>query len=424
MCMSNPRTCCRITTPSVVVPQGTTTIFWDPHELANVLGLDGMRYAVEATRDLPLRFIVQASSCVPAAPGLEISGADFKAAEIRELMSWPEVAGLAEVMDMRAVLEAQPRMIGILERGAGVGQDHRGPCARPHRAGAAGLSVRRHFRRPRDHLGRRCAGKAARRLHRRNSRLARLPASRCRRRHQHAAGHSDQPDDLHRRRVSRRSGRPWRHQRRAAAADPLRPRPAAGDPLRHHQQRDPPAARRSRPDRGGTARRPRRARRSAARSWSTRVYANGRHVATGGQHARAARAGLAAAGREHHEDCAAHARRFPSAGAGRRQRPRASCAPSRARASIPGARPRSRCATALPWCRTTSALMTIVHRHGRNDREPADWRSSKAGIAGAAPSPAPIRTIPTTSSCYGHDAGEHAARRQHRDRAWTAASWW
>jgi adenine deaminase len=100
---------------SVVVPQGTTTIFWDPHELANVLGLDGIRYAVAATRNLPLRFIVQASSCVPAAPGLEISGADFQAGEIQELMSWPDVAGLAEVMDMRAVLERQPRMMGILE---------------------------------------------------------------------------------------------------------------------------------------------------------------------------------------------------------------------------------------------------------------------------------------------------------------------
>lgn len=119
---------------SVVVPQGTTTIFWDPHELANVIGLDGIRYAVAATRNLPLRFIVQASSCVPAAPGLEISGADFKADEIRELMSWPDVAGLAEVMDMRAVLEAQPRMMGILEAANAAGKiiegharDLRGP---------------------------------------------------------------------------------------------------------------------------------------------------------------------------------------------------------------------------------------------------------------------------------------------------------
>ena len=51
---------------------------------------------------------------MPAAPGLEISGADFEAEEIRELLSWPEIAGLAEVMDMRAVLEAHPRMVGIL----------------------------------------------------------------------------------------------------------------------------------------------------------------------------------------------------------------------------------------------------------------------------------------------------------------------
>src|SRR6266513_1558761 len=70
---------------AVVVPQGTTTIFCDPHELANVLGVAGSRYAVEASRGLPLRVIVQASSCVPAAPGLEVSGADFTAPEIREL---------------------------------------------------------------------------------------------------------------------------------------------------------------------------------------------------------------------------------------------------------------------------------------------------------------------------------------------------
>ena len=107
---------------SVVVPQGTTTIFCDPHELANVLGIEGVRFAVEATRGLPLRFIVQAPSCVPAAPGLELAGADFQAAEIRELLSWPEIAGLAEVMDMRAVLEGQPRMAGILREAIASGK--------------------------------------------------------------------------------------------------------------------------------------------------------------------------------------------------------------------------------------------------------------------------------------------------------------
>jgi adenine deaminase len=107
---------------AVVVPQGTTTIFCDPHELANVLGVAGARWAVDATRGLPLRFIVQASSCVPAAPGLEIAGADFQAAEIRELLAWPEIAGLAEVMDMRAVLDAHPRMVGILSEALASGK--------------------------------------------------------------------------------------------------------------------------------------------------------------------------------------------------------------------------------------------------------------------------------------------------------------
>src|SRR5262245_66503807 len=60
---------------SVVVPQGTTTIFCDPHELANVLGVAGVRWAVAPSRGLPLRFIVQASSSLPAAPGFELAAA-------------------------------------------------------------------------------------------------------------------------------------------------------------------------------------------------------------------------------------------------------------------------------------------------------------------------------------------------------------
>jgi adenine deaminase len=106
----------------VVLPQGTTTIFCDPHELANVLGVEGVRWAVTASRNLLLRFIVQASSTVPAAPGLELSGADFHAPEIREMLAWPEVAGLAEVMDMRAVLDASPRMVGILSEALASGK--------------------------------------------------------------------------------------------------------------------------------------------------------------------------------------------------------------------------------------------------------------------------------------------------------------
>ncbi|MCG8272721.1 amidohydrolase family protein [Aquamicrobium sp. NLF2-7] len=100
-----------------VVPQGTTTICWDPHEVANVLGLEGVRWAVEASRNLPLRILVLAPSSVPSAPGIETAGASFGEDEMREMLSWSEVAGVAEVMDMRGVLDRSPRMSGIVQAG-------------------------------------------------------------------------------------------------------------------------------------------------------------------------------------------------------------------------------------------------------------------------------------------------------------------
>ncbi|HTR65334.1 MAG TPA: adenine deaminase C-terminal domain-containing protein [Terriglobales bacterium] len=100
-----------------VVAQGTTTVFYDPHELANVLGLAGVRYAIEASRGLPLRFLCAAPSCVPSAEGLETASAEFGGAEMREMLSWGEVAGVAEVMDMRGVLQQTPRMAEIVAAG-------------------------------------------------------------------------------------------------------------------------------------------------------------------------------------------------------------------------------------------------------------------------------------------------------------------
>ncbi len=100
-----------------VLPRGTTTIFCDPHELANVCGVAGVRYTVEASRGLPVRFIVQAPSCVPPIPGLELSGADLFKADIEEMLAWPEVGGLAEVMDMGGVLDRHERMVGVVEAG-------------------------------------------------------------------------------------------------------------------------------------------------------------------------------------------------------------------------------------------------------------------------------------------------------------------
>ena len=106
----------------VVVPQGTTTIVWDPHEIGNVSGLPGLRWAIDAGRDLPLRILTLAPSCVPSAPGLERTGAEFGPDEMREMLRWPEIAGVAEVMDMRGVLERGPRARGIVDAGLASGK--------------------------------------------------------------------------------------------------------------------------------------------------------------------------------------------------------------------------------------------------------------------------------------------------------------
>ncbi|WP_192458221.1 adenine deaminase [Musicola keenii] len=106
----------------IVVAQGTTTLFWDPHELANVLGVEGVRYAVQASRNLPLRVICAAPSSVPSTPGLEMSGADFAGDEMTTMLGWPEIAGVAEVMDMHGVLNGSERMQAILNAGLASGK--------------------------------------------------------------------------------------------------------------------------------------------------------------------------------------------------------------------------------------------------------------------------------------------------------------
>ncbi|WP_431283800.1 adenine deaminase [Humitalea sp. 24SJ18S-53] len=121
---------------SVVVPAGTTTCVWDPHELANVAGLDGVRWARDAARGLSLRTIIAAPSCVPSAPGLEVAGAEIGPAEMAEMLRWDGVFGVAEVMDMAGVLDAAPRMAGIVAAGMAAGQNVQG-----HARGLAGADL-------------------------------------------------------------------------------------------------------------------------------------------------------------------------------------------------------------------------------------------------------------------------------------------
>ena len=86
-----------------VLPRGTTTIICDPHEIANVMGLEGIRYILDSSKNIPLNLFVTVPSCVPATH-LETSGAIISPAEIEELFRWDRIIGLAEMMNVPGVL--------------------------------------------------------------------------------------------------------------------------------------------------------------------------------------------------------------------------------------------------------------------------------------------------------------------------------
>ncbi|WP_425903149.1 adenine deaminase [Agrobacterium radiobacter] len=102
---------------AAVVARGVTTIVWDPHEFGNIHGVEGVRWAAKSIENLPLRAILLAPSSVPSAPGLERGGADFDAGIIADILSWPQIGGVAEIMNMRGVIERDPRMSGIVQAG-------------------------------------------------------------------------------------------------------------------------------------------------------------------------------------------------------------------------------------------------------------------------------------------------------------------
>ena len=89
-----------------VCPCGTTTMVADPHEIANVLGMPGIRYLIDTARGLPLDIRFMAPSCVPATP-METAGARLDAEDLRELITEPSVLGLAEVMDFPGVISGR-----------------------------------------------------------------------------------------------------------------------------------------------------------------------------------------------------------------------------------------------------------------------------------------------------------------------------
>jgi adenine deaminase len=93
-----------------VIPYGTTGMFVDPHEIANVFGLDGIRLMVEEALIQPIHVWVQMPSCVPSAPGLETPGVSLGPAEVAEVMNWSSVIGLGEVMNFPGVYMSDEKM--------------------------------------------------------------------------------------------------------------------------------------------------------------------------------------------------------------------------------------------------------------------------------------------------------------------------
>ncbi|GAB4219659.1 MAG: adenine deaminase [Spirochaetota bacterium] len=95
---------------NAVVPHGTTAIFMDPHEIANVLGLKGVRLMLDEAKDVPLRVYATVPSCVPSAPGLEDAGAVIGASDIEQAMQWEGIAGLGELMNFPGVFNSVPEV--------------------------------------------------------------------------------------------------------------------------------------------------------------------------------------------------------------------------------------------------------------------------------------------------------------------------
>ncbi len=109
-----------------VAPHGTTAVVVDPHEIANVLGLEGVRYVLRTSRDLPIDVFVMASSCVPAT-SMETSGAVLGPAEIAEALDLERVIGLAEVMNFPDVVRGEPEVLSKISVAAGRPVDGHAP---------------------------------------------------------------------------------------------------------------------------------------------------------------------------------------------------------------------------------------------------------------------------------------------------------
>ncbi len=107
----------------VVLPRGTTGVFMDPHEIANVLGLGGVKLMVEESKNIPLRVYASIPSCVPATnPDFETTGGIIGVEEVKEALQWDETVALGEVMDYPSVIQGEEEILSMIEETRKVGK--------------------------------------------------------------------------------------------------------------------------------------------------------------------------------------------------------------------------------------------------------------------------------------------------------------
>lgn len=109
-----------------VAPHGTGAVVIDPHEYANVLGLDGIRYVLESSKNLPLDFFIMLPSCVPATH-LETAGARLTADDLALMIADERVAGVAELMNYPGVYLGQESELAKIRAGKGKAIDGHAP---------------------------------------------------------------------------------------------------------------------------------------------------------------------------------------------------------------------------------------------------------------------------------------------------------
>lgn len=114
-----------------VIPHGTTSMFTDPHEIANVLGLDGVRMMHDEALMQPVNIFTQMPSCAPSAPGLETTGAEITPDDVAEAMGWPGIIGLGEMMNFPGVAHADPKMLAEIAATQRAGKTVGGHYASP-----------------------------------------------------------------------------------------------------------------------------------------------------------------------------------------------------------------------------------------------------------------------------------------------------